>query len=394
MVLTPVFAFGPDFGDDRWFVDDDTAAPSGFSLDASTDVSAHASSGEECFRWLKLDGAGNGNGGLIKTATVTLGTYVWAVIRAGVLETTGTPSDGDRRRIFRIGHAGTQFDVFMEWDDADTWHYEIDAVGGGTVGEFTTTTEKNDIAPAIRVEWNGISIRGWIEGNDQPEFSNPETGKPTNRGWNAFANSLISGEKAYFAGLYLGTSSDEDDRPDYEIKHWYFTIGSMESTAEYGDNTDCETSDGLGEDLQLDGNRDTDESIYICDIGGDVGSIIVDTSTADGTITGTGIAMTAYTISRASLSQKTVNSTVRIEEGGDSSEVGLTVLGVSFRSRQTFFPNAADGTPWNNAHAVATEAGIRGNSGNGANDEHAALALFFTSIGNDPPKSRALVSMF
>ena len=102
MALKPIFTYGPDFGDDRWIVDVKTTPPSGFSLVATTAVSAHASSGEECLNWLKLTGGGS-NGALIRTAAVTLDTYVTMVIRAGVVE--GAFATNDRRRIFRIGEA-------------------------------------------------------------------------------------------------------------------------------------------------------------------------------------------------------------------------------------------------------------------------------------------------
>ncbi len=397
MALKPIFTYGPDFGDARWVRDsevDDLAFAFPSSLVATTAVSAHASSGEECFRWLKLASTG-GNHGLIREDTVTLDTYIWAVIRAGVVE--GSFATNDRRRIFRIGDAVSQFDVFLNFDDSDTYHYEIVRVSGSvTVGVFTTTTDLNDISPAFRVQWDGTRIKGWVEGSDTPEFDNAETGKPANRAWRANAGSLQSGEVAYYAGLGLWHSNDESDRPGYAIKHWHFSLGTQatppvitESTAEYssdGDGTCADTS-GTGEDLQLDSNRDTDEGTNICMKGDVAGRIIMDSSTGDGTITGTGIGLTVYTISKANLATKTVTAIVRLEEGPFAVEDTLSNMGGDvFVSHQAYFPEGPAGVAWSDATATGLDGiGIRSVDTNGANDEHAALGMFFTSVDNDPP---------
>lgn len=314
--------------------------------------------------------------------------YGWLVIRDFVIEGTLTAATNVPGQIWVPLDTG-DMTVTFEGVTSTTYKVKVATQGNSTI--TSSTTFSRNVKRTLRVEINPSNVILWVDGTQEGSVANSANRKiRMHNAWAAVKTASGYAGEGYFAGIMVCDSDSQSDRPGIDVEVERLDANAdWGSEQDYGDENSCGATDAVYTDVTLSGDAES-LGTHWCDSAAAIGNqmcevenLALPTHDIEGIVTAS--------VSRSQSNSKVVATKHRISDGSTRLTKAVDNLpDTTWRGRRMAWADPPSGT-WN-ARINATsdlKMGIRGDSGNSANDQHGAFVAECFGVDDDPPPTAA-----
>ncbi len=385
MVAEGHVILGPNKNDNILYL---RASGTGVSFPTTTDDSVAP---PQTDRWLKVIDTADANNDVGEGETIPVTSIHWVGVRA--YRFRGSLTSGQVVLLLRVfSSVDVVLGLAIVYETASTFKWRLLKTTSDTEIATGSGVYNNNTTYSLRMEQSLAGrVKLWVD--SALEIDAAQTGR-FNRNSIRFQPTLSSGQQHYFSGIIAatgGSNASRIDHKDIEV-HTVVEDGDWATEQDYGDETVCDSADGVAADVALDGSDSVNTSIFWCRLGAHAGEQMV-----EGTAVTIGagkdiVAVAGYGSHKAFASAKTVEVYHRLHDGTDVTEYELrNISATTFGMRGSIFTDAPDGNPWEQADVNAIKFGIRTVDTNESNDHCGAMILEVGACSTDPPTGRSTV---
>lgn len=322
-------------------------------------------------------------------------TYRWIVIREFRLDGTLNPGQSV---CFAQLSSTIRFLLYWDYNDASSYKVRLyDGGGAATVG-ISASSYSSDVAEdiSIRAQTDGSRIKIWING--VLEIDEAFAFDFANGGIKLINDTLAANQDMYWDNMSGWDSDSEADRCGVDSKNWYLPIAGDGTSDTYGDESTCDSADGIWtkwDDWNGEGTADDGATLncgYFENAGQEM-SVLTNVTITDPANAG----LMVRPRGAATAASKTVATWTRIEHEDDIVNDFLEIensnlTATSYVDFAVGFDAPPDGgADWSQDDFDSLRIGIRTVDTNGASDLWTAIGPEVISIDDDPP---ALAGVF
>lgn len=360
-------------------------------VSTATTIDGHSpSSGAD--RWTKQVAGGSAPTSLIvDPITITPKAIQWIDIIVIVLGAGASVGDVAMELTFGAGSPGAGQSPVVELFHKSSVNSVAWRLGSGNEGStlYTVTASSSEIAKC-RLRLDGTRVQLFTpDGGETPEIDIADTSRLTeSRVFLRFG--LLDTSQVLGIDAILGLQSDSgDDRPGYAVDCESSTPNDNWATEnDWGDDGDCTGTDGVYQDVQLDGSLQADDTTYWCEEQQSPTEQMNELTTPTALV-GTHVATIVMSRHRVNAGSKIVTLTQRFHDGTNSSVVSTSVGATSFSGRVFLHQTGPNGAQWN----TVTLSSLKGGCGRPVDGDVANLetsgwhTVFFAVDGSAEPAS-------